>query len=709
MLDDDNKLPVDEITSTPQVSEIQEEIQNNIIEEELPSAIEVLAEAKSEVAESTLTTQDSEIQEEIQKNITSEELAATKKVVDEKESEVAEIVSTPKVSDIQDEPQKKLRPKKIALSNNAVDEMDSKIAESSENIEHSTIEMLEYADLSLEDLVAELSKLVKENSVQSITNNVNAIKHSFHIKYGELLKVEKDKFLELGGNLVDFQFSSPIKSTYNSILYDFKIKRNEFYASQEKQLYDNLQAKLGLIEELKHLIDNAEGATMYKMFKDIQNRWVKIGLIPRVKYNDTWRTYQHHVERFYDLLHLSNDLRDLDFKHNLEEKLKLVIRAEELAESDDVNAAFKELQVLHKLWKEDIGPIASEQRDEVWDRFSEATRKVHDKRHDFFKDMKSKYEGNVEKKLAVIAEIEAIDTSKNLSRVEWQKSIKVLEILRNKFAEIKQVPREKSDFIWDKYKEATRKFNVEKNNYFKLVKHEHLDNLNKKKSLIEQAEAIKDSEDWDVATEIMKKIQLDWKKIGHVPQKYSDKLWKEFKDACNHYFDRFHQQQDAGSKLELDVFGKKKELLTEIKEAIENKSEITINTLKEYVKNWRDLGRVPQEMKHIEVKFNKLLDKIVEENTIDKQDVEMIKFENLVNSYIEQKNYRKLDSEQLFVRRKMEETSKEIQQLENNIGFISNVSDDNPLVVNVRNQINVYKEKLDVWKAKLDFLRQLDY
>jgi hypothetical protein len=709
MLDDDNKLPVDEITSTPQVSEIQEELQNNINEETLPSASEAVDDAESEVAQSTSKPQTSEIQDAIQNEIPTEESAATLNIDEKVSSEVAESVTTKKVSDIQDETQKKVRSKKTASSSNAVDEIDSKIAESSENIEHSTIEMLEYADFSLEDLVAELSKLVKENPVQSITNNVNAIKQAFHIKYGELLKTEKEKFLELGGDLVDFQFNSPIKSTYNGILYDFKIKRNEFYASQEKQLSDNLQAKLGLIEELKHLIDNAQGATMYKMFKDIQNRWVKIGLIPRVKYNDTWRTYQHHVERFYDLLHLSNDLRDLDFKHNLEEKLKLVTRAEELAEFEDVNTAFKELQVLHKLWKEDYGPIAAEQRDEVWDRFSEATRKVHDKRHDFFKDMKSKYEGNVEKKLAVIAEIEALDTSKNLTRVEWQKSIRDLEILRNKFSEIKQVPREKSDLIWDKYKEATRKFNVEKNNYFKLVKHEHLDNLNKKKLLIEQAEAIKDSEDWDVATEVMKKIQMEWKKIGHVPQKYSDKLWKEFKDACNHYFDRFHQQQDKGSKLELDVFSKKKDLLAEIKEAVEKKTEMTIDTLKEYVKKWREMGRVPQEMKHIEVKFNKLLDNIIEENSIDKQSVEMIKFENLVNSYIEQKNYRKLDSEQLFVRRKMEETFKEIQQLENNIGFLSNVSDDNPLVMNVRNQINVYKEKLDVWKAKLDFLRQLDY
>jgi hypothetical protein len=709
MLDQDNKLPVEESKATPQVSEIQEEEKIELSQEKEISVREPVDEVVSEIAESHPTPQASEIKEKTQEELKPKKKTPASKVVDETDSEIAENNSAPQVSEIQEDIQKELKPKKTKTASKAVDEMDSEIAETSENIEHSKIEMLDYADFSLEDLVTELGKLVKENSVQSISNNVNAIKQAFHIKYGEVLKIEKEKFLELGGDIVDFQHNSPVKSTYNSILYDFKIKRNEFYASQEKQLKDNLQEKLGLIEELKHLIDNAEGATMYKMFKDIQSRWVKIGLIPRVKYNDTWRTYQHHVERFYDLLHLSNDLRDLDFKHNLEEKLKLVTRAEELAELDDVNVAFKELQVLHKLWKEDIGPIASDQRDEVWDRFSEATRKVHDNRHDFFKDLKSKYEGNVEKKLAVIAEIEAIDTSKNLSRNDWQKSIKEMEVLRNKFSEIKQVPREKSDFIWAKYKEATRKYNVEKNNYFKLVKHEHLDNLNKKKSLIEQAVAIKDSEDWDTTTDIMKKIQTDWKKIGHVPQKYSDKLWKEFKDACNHYFDRFHQQQDAGSKLELDVFNKKKDLLTEIKKAIENKNEITINTLKDYVKKWRDLGRVPHEMKHIEIKFNKLLDKIVEENTIDKQDVEMIKFENLVNSYIEQKNYRKLDSEQLFVRRKIDETSKEILQLENNVGFISNVSEDNPLVQNVMNQINVYKEKLEIWKSKLDFLRQLDY
>ncbi|WP_456377343.1 DUF349 domain-containing protein [Lutibacter sp.] len=599
--------------------------------------------------------------------------------------------------------------KETPSSDKAIDEIESKIAESSEKIAHVAVEMIDYESLSLEDLVAELSKLVKENPVQNIHNNVNNIKNIFNVKFGELLKKEKELFLEGGGNIVDFQYKNPIKSTYNSILYDYKVKKNEFYAQQDKQLNENLEGKLALIEELKHLIDNAEGGTMYKVFRGIQDRWRKIGPIPRAKYNNTWRTYEHHVERFYDLLHLSNDLRDLDFKHNYEEKLALVVKAEELAELEDINLAFNELQILHKLWKEDIGPVGREHREEVWGRFSAATKKVHDKRHNFFKDLKSKFEENVDKKLEVIANIESIDTSNNKTRSDWQKSIKEIENLRNKFFSIGQVPRAKSNEIWAKFKEATKVFNIEKNKFFKEVKKEHLENLNKKKILIERAVELKDSEDWDIATDIMKKIQADWKNIGHVPRKYSDKLWKEFKDACNHYFDRLHSEQDAGNKEELEVFNKKKELLAQIKNTVESGEEITLDTLKVYVNNWRDLGRVPYAMKHIEVKFSKLIDKIAKTNSIDVEEVEMIKFKNLMNSYLEQKNYHKLNGEQLFVRKKIDESVREIQQLENNIGFISNASADNPLLNNVMANIKVYKEKLEVWKAKLEYLKKLDY
>jgi hypothetical protein len=596
-------------------------------------------------------------------------------------------------------------------SNQAIDEIDNEIAANSEKIEYEKLEEKDYSELTLEALVETLSTLVKESPVQSIQNNVNSIKNAFNLKFGELLRKEKAKFLVEGGNIIDFQYSNPIKSTYNSILYDYKVKRNEFYANQENELKKNLEDKLELIEDLKHLIDNADSATMYKMFKDIQAKWREIGPIPRAKYNDTWRTYQHHVERFYDLLHLSNDLRDLDFKHNLEEKLKLVQKAEELVQLDDVNEAFKELQVVHKLWKEEVGPVARADREEVWNRFSEATKKIHDKRHEFFKDVKSKYEENIEKKNEIIAQILAVDYSKNKSRSDWQKSIDEIEALRDSFFKIGQTPRNVSDKIWEKFKAATKKFNVAKNKFFKEVKKEHLDNLNAKKALIEQAVALKDSEDWDSTTEIMKKIQADWKRIGHVPRKYSDKLWKEFKDACNHYFDRLHKKQDAGNKEQLEVFNEKKDILKNLRDDVEDDDkDLTLEDIKEYVNDWRNLGRVPYEMRHIEVKFNKLLDKVVETNdAIDKEEVEMIKFKILVNGYLEQKNYRKLDSEQLFVRKKIDETIKEIQQLENNLGFISNVTEDNPLVKNVRSNIEEHKERMEIWKAKLDYLRQLEY
>ena len=654
--------------------------------------------------ESNLTSQNSETSEENKlAEVNKEEISSSTKNED--------IVSAPKVVKENLESEETVTTKKTEApsAEKAIDEIESKIAESSEKSNHVAVEMADYEKLSLEDLVKELGDLVNNHPIQSIHNNVNTIKNIFNVKFGELLKKEKELFIKDGGEPVNFQYNNPVKSQYNSILYDYKVKKNEFYANQDNQLNENLKNKLALIEELKHLIDHAEGATMYKNFKAIQEKWREIGPIPRAKYNDTWRTYEHHVERFYDLLHLSNDLRDLDFKHNYEEKLALVVKAEELAELEDINLAFNELQNLHKLWKEEVGPVGREHREEVWERFSAATKKVHDKRHEFFKDLKSKFDDNVDEKLAVISSIDSIDTSKNKNRSDWQKSIKELEALRNKFFSIGQVPRAKSNEIWTKFKESTRKFNVEKNNYFKNLKTEQLDNLNAKKLLIKRAEELKDSEDWDVATDIMKKIQSDWKQIGHVPRKYSDKLWKEFKDACNHYFDRLHAQQDEGNKEELEVFNKKKELYEDIKKVLDEKEEITLEKLKVFVNSWRDLGRVPFEKKHIEAKFNKLIDKIVESNSIDANEVQMIKFENLINSYLDQKNYHKLNGEQLFVRKKIDETVREIQQLENNIGFISNASADSPLLKNVMDNINVYKEKLEVWKMKLSYLSKLDY
>ena len=229
-------------------------------------------------------------------------------------------------------------------SKKAIDEIEDKVAEAAEKDKVEAIQMKDYNTFNLEELVDELKNLIQNNPIQSINENVNKIKNVFNVKFGQLLKKSKEKFISEGGESIDFKFEFPLKTTYNSILYDYKVKRNEFYKNQEHQLNQNLEAKLNLIEALKQLIENADGATMYKKFEEIRTSWRKTGPIPRAKYNDTWRTYYHHTERFYDLLHLNNDLRDLDFKHNLEEKLKLIKRAEELADVEDVSLAFKGLQ-----------------------------------------------------------------------------------------------------------------------------------------------------------------------------------------------------------------------------------------------------------------------------------------------------------------------------------------------------------------------------
>ncbi len=569
-------------------------------------------------------------------------------------------------------------------------------------------EKTDYNKLDLEQLVKEFQKLLKQGTIQNIKNDIENIKLSFNQKFGELLKEKKEAFLAEGGNEIDFYYSSPIKSVYNDLLFEFKTKRQNHYKQIEEEQKENLAKRLTLIEELKYLIDNAEPSTMYNQFRGLQDKWRNIGNIPRTKYNDTWRTYHHHVERFYDLLHLSNDLRDLDFKHNLEEKLKLVEKAEKLAEDTDLNKAFKELQVLHKLWKEDIGPVDREHRENIWERFSNATKKIHEKRHELQKTLESKYEDNIVIKREVIDKISNLITDKIDSHRVWQQKIKELEALRQEFFKIGRVPRAMNDKIWSEFKDTTRNFNKIKNVFYKSIKSGQQENLNKKNALVEKAEALKESDDWDTTTDLMKQIQAEWKTIGHVPRKFSDKIWKRFKDACNYYFDRLHGVQDEDNKEQVEAFTKKKELLENLKSQ-SNNDDLTLEVINSYVDDWHKFGSLPSNMRHIDVKFNKTLNALYTKLNLDEKEISMLKFKNIINNYLSHNNLRKIDSEQLFVRKKVDETTREIQQLENNISFISNASDDNPLLKNVRDNIEKQNKQLDIWKTKLGYITSLDY
>ncbi|PQJ22904.1 DUF349 domain-containing protein [Tenacibaculum sp. SG-28] len=588
----------------------------------------------------------------------------------------------------------------------AVNEVENQVAQSAENDDSkSQIPMLDYAAMELEQLAEELQKLLKSHPVQHLKNNVDAIKSSFNSKFGKLLAEKKEAFLAEGGESIDFQFSSPVKTSYNKLLGEYKKQRDHYYSQLETQLKENLEKRNSIIEELKSLIQFGDVKSMYNDFQEIQKKWRAVGPVSKTKYNDTWKIYHHHVERFYDLLHLNKDFRELDFKHNLEEKLKLVERAEALNEKKDVNEAFKELQDLHRLWKEEVGPVGKEHREEIWRKFSEATKKIHDKRHVYFKELKSKYQEMIDAKLKVVAEIDAFDVSNNKTHNDWQKSIAEIEQLRKKYFDIGKLPYSKSEAVWQQFKAATKKFNAAKNIFYKNEKSAQSENLKKKIALVELAESLKDSEDWDDTTNTMKRIQSDWKKIGHVPRKFSDDIWKRFKAACNHYFDRLHDRKNALNKEQLIIVESKKKFIETIKE----KAELSLEEVQELIGQWKALGFLPKNARHLNEKFNKVVDAHLNKLNMSKADIEFLKFKNVIDSYLAQEDFRKLDSEQLFVRRKIDDNVREMQQLENNLSFISNATEDNPLVQNVRKGIQKFKDDLDIWQMKLEYLKKLDY
>ncbi|WP_047546024.1 DUF349 domain-containing protein [Psychroserpens sp. Hel_I_66] len=590
-----------------------------------------------------------------------------------------------------------------------IDESNAEDAEDDENAERHNLESKDYSSMSMEQLTIEFENLLENNKIQNIKSQVDDLKSEFNSKFDALLDEKKEEFLSEGGNEIDFYYSSPVKKHFNSVFKTYRNNLGAYYKQRENNLKANLENRLQIIEQIKDLVNDEENInTTYKTFKDLQEQWRNAGPIPRDRYNNAWNSYHHQVEVFYDVLHLNRDLRDLDFKHNLDQKLKIIERAEELAADDNINRSFRELQVLHKMWKEELGPVGREHREEVWERFSNATKTIHDKRQAYYADLDKAREKNLEAKEAIISKIEAIANDDTSSHKAWQNKIKSIEGLREEFFNAGKVPQKSNEATWSKFKDAVRTFNRQKNSFYKSLKKDQYDNLEKKKALIQIAIDNKDNEDVAGTVSLMKKIQSDWKKIGHVPRKDSDKIWKQFRSACNAFFDRLHAERDEANKELMEAYEKKNILLKEVNALeLSGDSKKDLVTIKERIAAWKAIGHVPSNKRYIDGKFNKALDVLFGKLDMDRAKLEMIKFENKLENLAQPGDTRLLDNEQNFIRKKITEIKGEIIQLENNMQFFSNVDESNPLVKDVIKNINNHKKGLTIWEDKLRKIKDM--
>ncbi len=680
-------------------------------EETTESIDEVFAKegkANEEVPEDLLTNGDEEpanqVSDDDEITRTADEVTAKNENIDD----VAEFIHHVEIIDTEEHDRLKAAEDEIY---DAVAAIENSNASDSEHGHGSNLEPThDYDAMSMDDLVSHLDEIVSGDDALSMKRHVEEIRKSFMAQYHKLMDEKREKFHhENPESTEDFHYNYPLKTRFDHLIGKFRDRKNAHFKTMQSSLQTNLENRLAIVEEIKNLINPQENIKdTLKHFNELRERWKNAGPIPKDKYNHVWNNYHFHVENFYDYLHLDREARDMDFKHNLEQKLKLISRAEELLEMNDINQAFRELQALHKIWKEDIGPVSKEHREEIWNRFSEITRQMHDKREQLHAKHREIEQKNLESKRGIIEKIEELSREKVGSHSAWLQQIDKVEALRKEFFSAGRVPNEVNEETWASFKNAVRNFNALKNSFYKEIKKDQNDNLSRKQALVARAQELENSEDFAATTPVMKQIQEEWKQIGHVPRKFSDKLWKEFKTACNNYFERLKEHRNAESSEETEAFEKKKNYLDTIREfELTGDHKTDLAAIKLHIEAWKGFGRVPESKRHIEGKFNKILDALFEKLSLSKKDSEMMRFSNRLEQLAGSEDVRKIENEKVFLMRKIDEVQSEIFQLENNIQFFANAKKENPMVAEVRKNIERHKEELDTLKAKLKQVRQI--
>ncbi|MFN3942035.1 MAG: DUF349 domain-containing protein [Flavobacterium sp.] len=600
------------------------------------------------------------------------------------------------------------------VNQDVIESIDATNAEESEDTsikEKHDIPMMDYSTLTMDALVGELEKLHLADKVLSVKDHVEEIKKEFLSKFHHFMEEKREEFeAENQDPTETFSYHFPLKNTFDELYKTYKNRLNQHYKSLQKTLQDNLEKREAIVEELRNLINPQESIKdIVKHFNELREQWRALGPIPRDKYNIVWNNYHFHVENFYDFLHLDREARDLEFKHNLEQKQRIIDRVKELINEADIIKAFRELQDLHRIWKEDIGPVSRDVREAIWQEFSELTKKMHDRREELLLAQKAVEQQNADKKKEIIEQIQALVAQPGDSHGKWQKLMQHMEHLRNEFFAVGKAPSEVNEDLWAAFKNAVRDFNVAKNNYYKGLKNEQQSNYQIKLDLLQKANELKDSDDFAATTPLMKQIQEDWKKVGHVPRRLSDKIWEDFKAACNHYFDRLKETRKESLSEELDAFEKKKAYLETLKAfEMTGDHKTDLDAIKKHIEHWKTLGKVPFSRRHIEGKFNRILDALFQKLSLSKKDSDIVRFTNKMEQLASGDDHRKLIQEKIFIQRKIEELQSDIIQFENNMQFFSNAKKDNPLMKEAHKNLAKHKEDLKDWKAKLKQIQTIE-
>lgn len=568
----------------------------------------------------------------------------------------------------------------------------------------------DFSALNKLELIEILEETVQDADVVKIKDKVVAIKSNFLRICKEERDKEMEQFILDGGDKENYEHvEDPLEVRFKAAFNIFRDNKLKYNEAVEEQKVVNLQQKNAILEELKQLINSEETLKKtYDEFRSLQDRWKEIGQVPATEITNLWNNYHFLVEKFYDKVKINRELRDLDLKKNLEAKIELCEKTEELLLEKSVTKAFKLLQKYHDEWKE-IGPVPQEKKDEIWERFKNTTDKINQVRREHYSKIQEEQQGNYDAKAAICEKIEELLNDNINSIGAWQKKSNDVNELFKLWKTIGPAQKKLNDEIWARFKGSMDAFFANKKEFFSRLKEQQLENYNRKLQLCVEAEALADSKEWKKATDRIKKLQEEWKKIGPVPKRHSDKIWKRFRSACDAFFTSKSEHFSGIKGVEEENLRLKRELLERIK-AYEIKAERSENmeAIKAFQREWMAIGYVPMKYKDAtQDEYRKSIDALFDKMKFNENEISTAQYRNMVEGMKDDPESRdKVRRERNILTNKITKLREEISVLENNIGFFSGSKQSEIMRAEYEKKINRAKNDVKVLEAKLKILNE---